>query len=336
MSRFPLGRSATASVACRPAGAPAGPAASAPTSLNAHSDRGRGVSRRAFLGGVGVASTLLLAGCSGRGSGRADATSTHVAERVSVTGMSSTKISVLGQAVTVHGSGLNHVTKVRFGTGSASTTVAVTSASASKVVVQAPAAANYQPASVDVTLLDSKGGTVAHEASALDYVVTPGAGAQMQYALEYWQNYNTAVYGDLNPVGGDCANFVSQTLLARGWQMNDDWYNHDAAADWSPAWGYVPAMDDYFSANAGSLGLQQLGFDQASRADVALGDVAVFFWNGDTSADHTEVVDKIEKVNGQYKISLASHNDDFAFRDLDETITVAHPNSSGHFWHLTA
>jgi hypothetical protein len=41
-------------------------------------------------------------------------------------------------------------------------------------------------------------------------------------------------------------------------------------------------------------------------------------------------------VNGQIKVGLASHNDDFDFRDLDQTITVTHPGASVHFWHLTS
>lgn len=45
----------------------------------------------------------------------------------------------------------------------------------------------------------------------------------VNYANQYWQNYNPA-YPDLNTLGGDCANFVSQCLYAGGKQMNGDWY----------------------------------------------------------------------------------------------------------------
>lgn len=240
--------------------------------------------------------------------------------------------SVLGQRVTIHGSGLQNVDKIAFG----GTTVDVTSATARKVVVMAPAAANYQPAAVSVSLMNSDGHVLAKAQDALRYSASAGIAAQMAYALAHWSDYNTAQYGNLNPVGGDCANFVSQTLIARGWSMNDDWYNHDAAEDWSPAWGYVPAMDQYLSDNADSLGLEKLDFaSRADRARVALGDIAIFFWGDDTSPDHTQVVDKIEQVDGEYKISMASHNDDYAYRDLDATITTQHPGSTGHFWHLT-
>lgn len=47
--------------------------------------------------------------------------------------------------------------------------------------------------------------------------------AAVNYANQYWQNYNPA-YPDLNKLGGDCANFVSQCLYAGGKQMNGDWH----------------------------------------------------------------------------------------------------------------
>jgi hypothetical protein len=297
-------------------------------------DRGRELDRRAVLGGLAAASALLLTGCAPQAAPAArrsvaPSASPSVTPTVSV--VAPTQTSVLGQQITIHGAGLNDVKQVVFG----STTVDVTSSSSHKVVALAPAAADYQPAAVSVSLLNSDGEVIAAKPDALQYSVSGGTAAQMAYALAHWQKYNTAQYGDLNPVGGDCANFVSQTLVARGWKMNDFWYNHDAAASWSPPWGYVPAMDDYFEKNAKTLGLQKLDFaSQADRARVALGDVAIFFWGENTSPDHTQVVDKIEFVDGTYKISMASHNDDYAFRDLDTTITTQHPGSTGHFWHL--
>ena len=294
--------------------------------------RVRGV--RAAVLAVAAASALVLAGCTAHTAHTADATraAEHTAaSSPSVTAVSPAQASVVGQKVTITGTDLQNVKAVAFGSAS----VRVLSASADKVVAQAPAAANYQPATVALKLIGKTGKTIATKPGALEYTAAGGVAAQLEYALAHWQNYNTAEYGDLNPDGGDCANFVSQTLIARGWTMNDDWYNHEAGDDWSPAWGYVPAMDDYFAENAASLGLEQLSFSQADRAKVALGDIAVFDWDGDGSPDHVEVVDRITKVNGQYKIELASHNDDYAYRDLDETITTQHPGATGHFWHLT-
>jgi len=281
-----------------------------------------------------LAGVALLAGCSAA-TGAADVAGTpgaHVTSQpTSVSALAPAKADVTQQpSVTITGSGLSKVASVQFGDQEA---VKIHSRSTGKLVVQAPTASNYQPATVDITLLDKKGDVIATKPDAYSYTASSGVAAQLQYALAHWNNYNTAQYGDLNPVGGDCANFVSQTLIARGWQMNDDWYNHDAAGDWSPAWGYVPAMDEYFADNASDLGLQKLSFDQ--RDQVALGDVAIFDWDGDGSPDHVQVVTDIKKVDGQTKIEMASHNDDYDYRDLDTTITEQHPGATGHFWHLT-
>jgi len=278
-----------------------------------------------------AASVLVLTGCTSPHGQPTPAAQHQTPTSPSVTAVSPAQASVVGQKVTITGTDLQSVKKVAFG----STSVRVISATPGKIVAEAPAAADYQPATVSLKLISQAGKTLVSKPNALEYTAAGGVAAQLEYALAHWQNYNTAEYGDLNPDGGDCANFVSQTLIARGWTMNDDWYNHGAGDDWSPAWGYVPAMDDYFAENAASLGLEKLDFSQASRAKVALGDIAVFDWDADGSPDHVEVVDRITKVDGQYKIDLASHNDDYAYRDLDDTITTQHPGAIGHFWHLT-
>jgi len=279
-----------------------------------------------LLAAVAALAVAALSGCSG-GSPTVDRPAKPAVSNVSP----ATASVVQTRTVTIAGHDLQNVTAVRFGTQ----TAAVKKATDSRLTVSAPAAAAYQPAKVDVTLLNKKGAAVASKSDAYRYTAGGGIAAQMRYALAHWKDYNTSEYGDLNPVGGDCANFASQTLIARGWTMNDDWYNHDAAASWSPSWGYVPAFDDYFAANASKYGFQKLSFSQADRAKVSLGDIGVFEWANDGYRDHIEVVDKITHVNGTIKISFASHNDDYEYRDLDETITKQHPGAGGHIWHLT-
>ena len=173
--------------------------------------------------------------------------------------------------------------------------------------------------------------------SASDAPVSAAEQRQVSYALTYWKNYNSSVYGNDNPNGGDCANFVSQTLIQRGWKMNSTWYNHGQGA-MSPAWAYVPAMLDYFQSNASTLGLEQLGMDD--RSQYAVGDVVMFWWkNADgtygTGPDHVQVIDRITTTDGQVKVEMASHNDDYEYRDLDHEITVEHPGAKFIVWHLT-
>ncbi|WP_246846273.1 amidase domain-containing protein [Humibacter ginsenosidimutans] len=158
---------------------------------------------------------------------------------------------------------------------------------------------------------------------------------QYDYAMAHWNHYNTKVYGDLNPVGGDCANFVSQTLIARGWKMNGTWYNHDAAADWSPAWGYVPAMNAYFEQNAKALGLTEYPLNKRSK--IAVGDIVMFDW-GDGTLDHVEIVSKVidTTVDGKkhIDIKMAGHNKDTKYRDLDYVLDKEYKDATGHFWHI--
>jgi uncharacterized protein YijF (DUF1287 family) len=177
----------------------------------------------------------------------------------------------------------------------------------------------------------SRSGDVTVTGAVRDAVAN--ADKQLGYAMAHWNDYNTSQYGDLNPVGGDCANFVSQTLIARGWQMNSQWYNHDAAADWSPAWGYVPAMDNYLRANASTLGLTEYSFDQ--RETIKVGDIVMFDWDDNDSLDHVQIVSSVQEIDGKILIKMAGHNIDTDYRDLDTTITVDHPGAVGHFWGLS-
>lgn len=287
--------------------------------------------------------TMLLAGCAAAPSqfGEAAAAEVPAAAHTQTPDaplrpvLASAVGDVLGGAsdtITVAadtGEALDEVRSVTFGGASA----AITKRTRSSLVVTVPAAADYQPATVTVSLLDRTGAPVAALDDGYSYAATSPVGRQMAYALKYWKNYNAAEFGNLNPVGGDCANFVSQTLAARGWSMTDAWHNHGAGADWSPAWGYVPAMDDYLAANAASLGLQRLDSDQ--RDQVSLGDIGIFDWGNTGARDHVEVVTAIRHVDGKTLIEFASHNLDYSYRDLDQTLTVEHPGATMHFWHLT-
>ena len=289
--------------------------------------------RRLLLVTAAAAVTALaFTGCAGEPSpvtkalaGASPAASTH---GTTVSSIQPATGSVSGGTVTITGTNLQKVETVTIGGQQAT----VTKASSDTVVATVPAAQSFQTGAVPIAITDANGKTIS-TGKTYDYQVQTPVDKQLAYAMAHWKNYNTAEYGDLNPVGGDCANFVSQTLIARGWQMNGDWYNHDAAADWSPAWGYVPAMDAYFRANAAQLGLTEYSFDQ--RDKIKVGDIVMFDWNDNDSLDHVQIVSAVEKVDGQIKIKMVGHNEDTDYRDLDNTITVEHPGAIGHFWSLS-
>ena len=160
---------------------------------------------------------------------------------------------------------------------------------------------------------------------------TPAIQAQLDYALAHWNNYNLEQFGDLNPVGGDCQNFVSQSLLARGWTMDAEWYSQDAGEDWGSAWGYVPAFDEYLRAHP-ELGATQASLDE--RSTIKIGDVVMFDWEGNGALDHVQIVSSITTVDGEIKIGMAGHNIDTDYRDLDTTLTVDHPGATAYFWRI--
>ncbi|MEV8213328.1 DUF1287 domain-containing protein [Leifsonia sp. NPDC077715] len=298
------------------------------------SARSRRLQRTLALTAVAASAALVFTACAGEPSPVTKAVAQAAAPSPTPTSSVVSSIqpaagSVSGGTITLEGTNLQKVGAVQIG-GQPAT---VAQATSDKVVVNVPAAANFQAGSVPVSVTDKSGKPVTTSTSTYDYQVQTPVDKQLAYALTYWKNYNTAQYGDLNPVGGDCANFVSQTLIARGWQMNGDWYNHDAAADWSPAWGYVPAMDNYFRENAAKLGLTEYSFDQ--RDKIKVGDIVMFDWNDNNSLDHVQIVSAVQNVNGQIKIKMVGHNEDSDYRDLDEAITVDHPGGIGHFWSLS-
>ncbi len=147
-----------------------------------------------------------------------------------------------GESVVIAGMALDAVSDVTFG-GVQATDLTVSDSGS--ITVTVPASVDFQPATVAVEVIADA--TAVPSAAPLEYTyeASTAVDRQMQYLMTYWENYNASEFGDLNSVGGDCANFASQSLLQRGWTMTDDWYNYDAGADWSGAWGYVPSFESW-------------------------------------------------------------------------------------------
>lgn len=140
------------------------------------------------------------------------------------------------------------------------------------------------------------------------------AAAQVDYLLAHANDYNTAVWGDYNPAGGDCVNFASQGLLARGWVMDAAW---NSGGPWkaSKAWRSTPDLDAYLAAQ----GFTYATADNLDR--VRVGDVGIFNW-GDTGPglDHTMTVSRVEYSPDGPVISFASHNTDGQYRPFPATL----------------
>ena len=233
-----------------------------------------------------------------------------------------------GATVTITGERLDEVTRVTFaGVGATDVTVV----SDTEVTAVAPVAADYAVGAeeVDVFADDT---AVAPDGARLAYdrEVTTPVDAQLAYAFAHWapENYNMDTYGEFNSVGGDCMNFVSQTLAARGIAQTADWY-FTSKSDYSSPWIYTPSFDNYLTANP-SLGFTRLSIEERDQAEV--GDLVLFSWSGVGSPDHIQVISDIRVVDGVTKILMVGHNLDSDWRDLDTTITVDHPGAKAWFW----
>lgn len=195
-----------------------------------------------------------------------------------------------------------------------------------------PRSEQYEAGPVNVEVVAGSVPVVVTVDLRYTYEVRTGVDRQLEYAFRHWDEYNLALFGDFNPVGGDCANFVSQTLIARGWQMTPSWFN-EGGSSWSSSWIYTPAFESWLLANP-QLGAERLEFSQ--REQVKVGDIVVFDWNANNFLDHIQIVSAVEEVDGEFVIKMVGHNRDTNFRDLDETITIDHPNATGYFYSLPA
>jgi len=277
---------------------------------------------------LAVLGALALSGCAPGGSNDSSQSGEAPdAPVVSAVSPASGPIAA-GATVTITGERLDDVTRVTFaGVGATSVTVV----SDTEVTAVAPVAADYAVGAeeVDVFAGDT---VVAAEDARLAYTreVTTPVDAQLAYAFAHWapEDYNLETYGEFNSVGGDCMNFVSQTLAARGIPQTAGWY-HNSTSDYSSAWIYTPSFDNYLAANP-SLGFTRLSIEERDQAEV--GDLVLFSWSGVGSPDHIQVISDIRVVDGVTKILMVGHNLDSNWRDLDTTITVDHPGAKAWFW----
>ena len=126
----------------------------------------------------------------------------------------------------------------------------------------------------------------------------------MAYAFQNWNRTSSARFGYIPD--NDCANFTSQTLLARGWQPSDEWFN-DGQGDWSSTWVSSTAMSTWLKQRPDLA--TRLPYRQ--RDKVVVGDIVQFHWGWGkayTGWDHTAVVSKVVVLpNGRHDIYYVAH-----------------------------
>ena len=184
--------------------------------------------------------------------------------------------------------------------------VQLTDAAGSPVVVETPAVPSA-PAGAEVA-------ATATDALAITYTSDPGIDAQLAYVLAHWSSYNSAQYPVLS--GVDCANFASQSLVARGWAMDGAWYYDAGTGQMAPAWSSSTALRDYLLTQPG----RATALTDAQRAQVKVGDIAQFDWDGSGDRDHTAIVTRVEHTDNGTKVWVGGHTKDADYWDVDQAL----------------
>jgi hypothetical protein len=157
----------------------------------------------------------------------------------------------------------------------------------------------------------------------------PAVRKQLRYVSAHWKNYNLDDYGEMSD--NDCVNFASQSLIERGWTMDDDWWTSGTGSDfdYTSAWVSSTAFRDYLHRSGRAAALTD-----DERGKVKLGDIVQFDWDDSGDRDHTGVVTRIERTGDSVKIFYGGHTDDTAYRSVDWAITKNHPGASVYYWSI--
>lgn len=112
----------------------------------------------------------------------------------------------------------------------------------------------------------------------------------IEYARRWWNGRNSAYY-DFEKLGGDCTNFISQCLLAGGYQMDRrkwGWYYENLNSR-SYSWTGVNELYNYLTTNESENSPRAR---EVSIEDIGLGDIVQLDIYG-TTFHHTCIVTKI-------------------------------------------
>ena len=204
--------------------------------------------------------------------------------------------------------------------GSIGTAEVQFAAAGAPVAIDAPGAAVVAGASVPQTSTTDLSGIVEASTRAVPHALTltytsnPAIDAQVGYVLTYWSSYNSGQYTVLR--GVDCANFASQSLIARGWAMDGAWYYDRATGAMSPSWSSSTAMRDWLMSRPDLA----TPLDDSQRGLVKVGDIAQFDWNSSGDRDHTAIVTRVEHEASGTRVWVGGHTKDADYWNVDEAL----------------
>jgi hypothetical protein len=161
--------------------------------------------------------------------------------------------------------------------------------------------------------------------------LTPAVAAQMEYVRDHWKDTSSDQFGFLSE--NDCVNFTSQSLLARGWETDDEWWYSDDGDPWShpSAWISSTSFMEYLEEHPE----RATALTDAQRDQVKVGDVVQFDWDDSGDRDHTGVVTSVEtEPDGSITILYAGHTDATWDRSVDWAISEYHPGGIAYYWSI--
>lgn len=173
-----------------------------------------------------------------------------------------------------------------------------------------------QPLEGELTGVQQAEAPAAARTLALTYTSDPAIDAQLAYVLTFWSSYNSAVYPVIT--GYDCANFASQSLIARGWAMDGGWYLDLATGAMSTSWSSSTALRDYLYTRTD----RATPLDDSQRQLVKVGDIAQFDWDSSGDRDHTAVVTRVEHTDAGTRVWVGGHTKDADFWDVDTALAT--------------
>lgn len=231
-----------------------------------------------------------------------------------------TSLSVLAgktakaRTVTITGSKLDRVRTLYFG---GSEVTQLKHVGTKKLTVRVGTAPDFQPGQVHVKYAVSGSKTKLDSGLVFTFKSVSAVDRQLDYVFDNW---NVSTDGRYFYVGiNDCANFVSQSLEARGLTPNARWHSSATYADYTESWIRVGPLAKYLRAH----GAKKIA--DSKRSDVAIGDVVVFDWNPSDrdGSDHTGIVSKIKETkSGKVKIYYAAHTKNVRYRSVDHALHV--------------
>ncbi len=222
--------------------------------------------------------------------------------------------------------------------GVAAAAVLVAGAIAIAVAIGLQAAEPAAPADSAAEIADTEvgaasGGDLITSEGDLDTsTLSPAVAAQLEYVREHWEDTESDEFGFLGE--NDCVNFTSQSLLARGWETDDEWWYDEEYGDpylSSDAWRSSTALMWYLEDHPERA--TALTDDQ--RDEVKVGDVVQFDWDDSGDRDHTGIVTAvITRLDGSTTIEYAGHTDATWDRSVNWAITELHPGGVAYYWSI--